>query len=446
MTKSERRTAAEAYSADPDKQHKTRYYGFIKPRLHGEFTLTVYAVSDTKTHGLRVVEVNRAWSDRPYYVCKNLWRNLWGNTSVEFDEDCNRDYIRRPESQRYHNRWGDKIPWNGKGNNANWFIPYVRYRNLDALASTKYRYCAFDRYSGGLSLVEYCRLFNRHKEIELLAKSHLDNFIEPRFLDRLSVDKPLHDFFRSSATQLRHGFTPRHVMSAHRHGWTLDRAREIDNINRELQRAPKGVNRLELHRYLTANDIDLYDYINYAKDIAETGRDIHAFGVAFPRDFHAAAIDAQMEREKTQSRRRRAQLRKAREAERERRRLHDLALMETAKRINHLLERMKNRLAWRVGDLSAIVPVTKQDFIDEGNTMRNCIGGYYDRHAEGSTFCFFIRKDGKPFADVEMAPSTGSIRQCRLFANAEADAATRNFAETMAKKFAATMNQIKKAA
>lgn len=432
MTKSEHAQVLAAYNADIH-NFTTQYYGFIKPRLHGEFTLTVYAVRNTKAKGVRIIEVNRAWSDRPYFICKDIWQNVWGQTMVEFDEMRN-----RPQESYgwYRGRWGNNhVKWNEDGKHTSWFMQDVRYANLDALASTKYKYCAFDRYQGEMSLVEYCRLCVRHKEVELLAKNDLNSFIVPRFLDRLAADKSLHDFFRSNVRTIianadRATYTPQMLIRAHANGWTLQRALETEIARYRLTRAPKGINRMDLAKYIAANNLSVDEYLDYCRIVSLLGLDIHAFGYTFPRDFQttAAQLHAQYDEH----------LRRQNE---ERKRKYEAALKRTAARINYLLERAKKRLAWRVGDLSVIIPHTQEEFTAEGHAMRNCIGGYYRRQADGSTFCFFIRKNGEPHADVEMSLN-GRIKQCYTAGNKNVPLSTRRYANRMARYFAKQMKHV----
>lgn len=428
MTKSEHAQVLSAYNADVH-NYQTQYYGFVKPRLHGEFTLTVYAVRNTKAKGIRITEVNRAWSDRPYFVCKNVWQNVWGTTMVEFDEER-----RRPQESYgwYRGKWGSRTKWNENGKRNNWFMQYVRYANLDALASTKYKYCAFDLYQGEMSLVEYCRLFARHKEVELLAKNNLNAFIVPRFLDRLAADKPLHDFFRSNVRMMVANaanalYTPQMLIRAHVNGWTLQRAREAEIARYQLTTAPRGIDRMALAKYLAANNLRVDEYVDYCHTVTRLGLDILAFGYTFPRDFQTTA--AQMREQLDEQVRRQTE---------EKKREREAALKQAAIRINYLLERAKKRLAWRVGDLSIVIPNTQEEFTAEGHAMRNCIGGYYRHHAEGSTFCFFIRKNGEPHADVEMSLD-GHIKQCYTHGNTNPPQSTDRYAKRMARYFAQQM-------
>ncbi len=112
-----------------------------------------------------------------------------------------------------------------------------------------------------------------------------------------------------------------------------------------------------------------------------------------------------------------------------------------ADRINALLERMSKRLAWRVGDYTVVVPTTRREFVAEGKAMHNCIGGYFEKCADGETICFFIRKNGKRLADVEISPTTGEIRQCRAKFNIDTDKETRDFAAVFGRKLANMMKR-----
>ncbi len=408
------------------RDYHCQIYGIITPRAGGEFTLTCYAVKETKRYGIQMTEVNRAWSDRNYYQCKNIWKNWFGSTMIEFDEQRNR----AQESYDWYNgKWGAKMKWSKGGE---WFMPYVKYMNLDALSETRYKYCAYDRYHGNLSLIHYCRLFAKHKEVELLCKGCYWDFINEKFLDRMKDDKGLRDFFCSNTATITHDFlkgtryTIQDVVRAYKNKWTLEEAHTANWARYALNKAPKGIDRIELAHYLKKNNIDAYDYYHYAETVAEAKEDILAFGNTFPKDFH--------KREKQMQKK--IAIAKAKE-DRER----EEALKMIAVRINALLERMSKKLAWRVGDYSVIVPTTRKEFVTEGNAMHNCIGGYFEKCADGETICFFIRKNGKRLADVEISPTTGAIRQCRAKYNKDTDKDTRDFAMVFGKKLANMMKR-----
>ena len=429
MTNKERQMAIDAFEADKYHSHNTCFYGHVKPRPNGEFTLTVYAVNWTKTYGYRVTEVNRSWSDRNYYVCKNVWRSIWGGIQAEFDERVHRA---SQEYGWYNGKWGGKVRWKDSG--TFWYAPWVSYINLDALKKTRYKYCGYEFYEGSMSLTEYCSLWNKHKGIELLSKAGLFQFVTEKYASRLEKDKAFAVYIRSHAKEIASGtgrwrhYRPQTVIRAFKNGWTLEKSHKIEFARYSLSRAPKGVDRVKLMEYLEKNDIDEHDYYGYCKDVRMAKADILAFGVTFPKDFHKARVKMQ----------KRVKIALAKEEEERLAALKDLAT-----RINALLEKMKAKLAWRVGDFSVIVPTTRKDFNDEQNRMRNCIGGYFDLCADGETICFFVNRKGARVADVEISPSTGKVLQCRAKGNERTDSETRKYASLVGKRIASMLRRDK---
>ena len=418
MNRTDRDRAIAAFRADPYRsERRTPFYGFIKPRAGGEFTVTVYAVNETKRHGIRVAEVNRAWSDRPYYRAKDLWRNVWGGLMVEFDEAKHRPHL---SFDWYGGKWGARTRWERRKNL--WWVDGVRLVNPAALQATRYRYAAFPHYSGAMPLVPYCQLWKRFPEVEILAKAGLPQFIDEPFLERLARNESLRNFFRAHVREIRAAaqpFTPAEVIRAHAHGWTLARAKEEQFLRYGMRDIPEGVDRRALARYIARNDIDLADWRGYAADLARAGRDVA--GGAFPRDFHAARRRVQAAIRKLEART---------NAERE------AALAKMAKSINAALARMRRRLMARANGLTAIFPTTRKEFMEEGRAMRNCIAGYFSACAAGKTICFFVRKDGERVADVE-ATKAGKVVQCRAKFNKRTAPEVEKFAAYVAKPIAA---------
>ena len=419
------RLRAEYHALEPYNS-VTEFFGVVKPR-GGEFTLTVYAVNLTKTYGFRYAECLRAWSDRDWYVQKNVWYTIYGGMTVEWDEAKNRVGL---EAQWYRDRWGVRLPI--KGVSRVNFASRVRYLNLKELDSTEYRWCGYGFYNGPLTLVEYARLWRRHKGVELLSKANLWRLVDERACSKMERDRGFAQFVRANAGTLNSGpYTTQTAIRAYRNGWTLEKAREVEEARYTLRKAPKGIDRMELMKYLKRNDIDAYDYFSYCADVERAKEDILAFGVTFPRDFHEA-------RKKMQKRIKRAQAREDRERAEALRRLAD--------EVNALLDKMADRLAWRVGEYSVVVPVTRADFVAEGRRMRNCIGGYFDRSADGETAIFFLSRNGKRVADVESSPSSGAVRQCRGKCNANTDRETRLVASAVAKVVAKASKRLRRAA
>jgi hypothetical protein len=430
MTK-ETAAAVAAYKADTDK-HRLNFYGYIRPTKNGEAAVTVYCVNETKAHGIRVRAVNRAWTNRNAFQCRDLWKNCWGQLMVEFDEQKN-----RPQESYgwYGGKWGGRQPWTEEG--ATWFAPFVRYINLDALAGTRYRYAAADAYHGPLPLVPYLQLYRRHpKAVEWLARAGLSQYITARFLDRLATDKSLARFFRDHARELADA-TPYQVQRAHANGWTVAKAKTEEATRHRFRGIPADIDRERLATYLERGGIDLRDYRDYLADLARLDRDQAA--AAFPRDFHEARRT--LHRELEAHYREQAAINAARDAERarqeaERRARQEAAYIAEADEINILLAKAHKRLAARMGDWTAFVLRTPAEFEAEGKAMHNCIGGYARKCAEGLAVCFAIRDaDGNSLANVEMTRG-GTVQQCRGKYNNETPLEVRTFAEATAKRIA----------
>lgn len=425
MNQREKKMVLDAFKASP-RMRGNHFFGVIRPRADGEFTATIYAVKETKRRGVEIVEVNRGWTDRPVYVAKNLWGNVWGGRMVEYDERRN-----RPELyfDWYGDKWGKPEKWSQRNT---WHVDPVEYINLDALAATRYRYAAWKQYTGPLPLVRYCQLSADYPEVERLTKAGLSHFVVPAFLRQCRRDPHLRTFFRQNAGEIRkwHHST-QDVIRAAKHGWTLAQARYETDLASRLQGTPAGVDKHELDRYLRKNHIDFADWRGYALEVEEAGEDIRVFGVTMPRDLHTA-------RRKMQAKIRRIRAKQAREEAKraaERRARQERELMEAAARINAALARLTARLEIRLHGLSAIFPTLEKEFVAEGKAMRNCIGGYYAKHLAGDSRCFFIRRGGKRVADVEISKS-GKILQCRAKCNKEIGGEVREFAELVARRIA----------
>ena len=82
------------------------------------------------------------------------------------------------------------------------------------------------------------------------------------------------------------------------------------------------------------------------------------------------------------------------------------ALDDLAANINKILtdEEANNKT------LSVVIPRSVQDYIDEGNAMRNCMGGYYNDTLNGRSLIFFIRHTNdisEPYIDAEFRVGHG---------------------------------------
>ena len=53
-------------------------------------------------------------------------------------------------------------------------------------------------------------------------------------------------------------------------------------------------------------------------------------------------------------------------------------------------------LQWNDGRLAVMLPVCAEDLIREGKTLRHCVGGYAETHAEGKSIILFVRHYRRP--------------------------------------------------
>ena len=76
--------------------------------------------------------------------------------------------------------------------------------------------------------------------------------------------------------------------------------------------------------------------------------------------------------------------------------------MTRYKRRRRMLEK---RFGFSLGELKVVIPTCSAEIIQEGKTLRHCVGGYAARHIEGKTTILFIRKrrtPGRSYLTVEL--------------------------------------------
>lgn len=81
-------------------------------------------------------------------------------------------------------------------------------------------------------------------------------------------------------------------------------------------------------------------------------------------------------------------------------------------------------------------PVRREDFAREGQQQHNCVGGYFDRAAAGSTTVFFLRKKEEPetpYATVEF--NRGKLVQCRIAFNKDAPPEAQKYMKQIEKHY-----------
>jgi hypothetical protein len=268
-----------------------------------------------------------------------------------------------------------------------------------------------------MHFLDYAECYNINRGVEFLGKSDLWKLITPSFARQLSADKGLFNFFRTHLNEIRQhscrgGFYAAYsisdILTAYRRKCNLAEAK----FRRRAQHSfrgyysrfiPNTIDRVELLKWCEKNDISEMEYCRYAQYVFNAGENITAFGVTMPRNFKTLLEDYERREHEEQMRRRAKEDRKrARE-----RRAFNSGIKSVAEAFA-MLSRLKKH------GLTVVLPMSVQSLIDEGNAMRNCIGGmgYDEKIAKGTSLIVFLYKDGKPFVDIEIDREHWTVRQC----------------------------------
>lgn len=393
----------------------TRLYNAVVPTKGGEFRIDTYAVKtrNSRTGELAIKKIARYYSDRQrYYVRDVLYHNFMHTYSVNW---CN-----EPFGRRHNPVWSDVDAYIGKWG----YCERAKDGTIDlggdylnGFEGTKFEHCGWASRSG-IHILDYIDCWRISRGVEFLGKSDLWRLITPSFVKQLATDRGLFNFFRSHLGEIRQrscsgghyaAYSISEILRAYRHGESLADARLAVRARHAFRTygrhcaVPPSVDRLALLKWCVKNDISEMEYCRYAQYVQDAGEDITAFGVTMPRDFKAT-LEAYEERAHREELRRRAK--------------EDRRRAEERKAFNSAIESVAGAFAMlsrltRHG-LTVVLPTSVKQLIDEGNSMRNCIGrmGYDKRIADGASLVVFLYRDGKPFVDIEIDREHWTVRQC----------------------------------
>ena len=111
-------------------------------------------------------------------------------------------------------------------------------------------------------------------------------------------------------------------------------------------------------------------------------------------------------------------------------RQRELEIKEFSKRY----EKVKN-LAFEDENFMVVIPKSAQDFIDEGNNNRNCVGGYVDSVLNGNKYVCFIRDKQSPEKSLVTCDIyTGSLRINQYLLRSNYEVSAKNYPELRAFK------------
>ncbi|MBQ4199607.1 MAG: PcfJ domain-containing protein [Kiritimatiellae bacterium] len=413
----------------------TRIYNAVVPTKAGECRIDTYAVKtrNKRTGELAIKKVARYYTDRKrYYVRDIIFHNF---THSYLTNWCNEPFGRKHQAvwedvDACIGHWGYCDRENGTidlgGDYLNWF------------EGTKYEHCGWS-VNSGIQILDYLDCWRISRGVEFLGKSQLWKLITPSFVRQLSADKGLFNFFRTHLNEIRQhscrgGFYAAYsisdILTAYRRKCTLAEAK----FRRRAQHSfrgyysrfiPNTIDRVELLKWCEKNDISEMEYCRYAQYVFNAGENITAFGVTMPRNFKTLLEDYERREHEEQMRRRaKEDRRRARE-----RRVFNSGIKSVAEAFA-MLSRLKKH------GLTVVLPMSVQSLIDEGNAMRNCIGGmgYDEKIAKGTSLIVFLYKDGKPFVDIEIDREHWTVRQCYTKCNHNPEEKVNTFAKFICDK------------
>lgn len=153
-------------------------------------------------------------------------------------------------------------------------------------------------------------------------------------------------------------------------------------------------------KYMKKQNVTIYDYDDYLAQCIELELNLESAFIAFPQDFERAhqqntdIINARHEEKKMQ------------------------ALREKENKFKDRLKKLIKDYAFEADGLKIRPAERADEIVMEGKTLNHCVGSYADRHLQGTTTIFFIRKKSepdKPYYTLELAGDC--ILQCRGMRN-----------------------------
>ena len=279
-------------------------------------------------------------------------------------------------------------------------------RFLNGLEDTKYKWCGWALTDMRIS--DYLDCYRVSPFVECLAKAGLCRWITPRFVARLVGNKPLMRFVARNAEKLR-DVPPSIVISQYaRHAEKTD----VDAIRAATLLRTYGLTSLpyapkRICAWLDRNGVSPEELRHHVDNLNELKLDLAYEPHVLPHDFAVYSLEVE---DRVHEERELAAFRES-EIVREAREFAHA-------KIEEWLATGKIRKSY-----SVVLPNTEQELREEGSAMNNCVGTYWSRIVKGSCSLVFIRKEGKPYIDMEVSRD-GKIVQMRYNHNKAVDAKT----------------------
>lgn len=384
------RAADRAYSG----RNVTRWYSTVHPRRNGEARVLTWAVKTYEGKPLVMLAAEYNTDGSANHVSGRCLVNNFTNAKV-FNW---LDYGGRSHVAVWSDVDGCRDEWLeaydhvfGKGHEF-----YGTF--LNGLEGTRYRYSAWELTDMRLS--DYLDCYAVSPMSELLAKAGLTRWLTPSHVARLVKSPPLARFLARNAADLR-AVPPSIVQREYaRRGERAD----VSEMAALAELSPYGLTNIgiaprRVWEWMRRNGVTGPELRHHVDNLRELRKATDYEPHVLPHDWaaYSVAIDQ------------RAQEAREAAAERERE-IVRRARIEAREAVDRMVERGLVRKR-----CSVVIPQSETELVAEGNAMTNCVGDYWPRLRSGACDLFFVRRDGKPYIDVEVAE--GKIVQARYSHN-----------------------------
>lgn len=392
--------------------NNTRWYSSVHPKRNGEAVVKTWAVknfegkpvillasvyptdgSQPKVSGRCLISM---WDNCPHWN----WLDYGGSSHVAVWSDV--DGCRNEMLDACDHQFRKGIEFFGLGQFVNGF------------EHTKYEYGCF--HDSGMRISDWLDCMHITPKTEIVIKSGLRKWLDPRYLPVLADNKTLVKFIRGGGLPMQYMSPFRALQLFKRTGEKLDfnRANQLEKERLEQDTVRKfdlgslSFKARKILDWMQKYAVTPEAFRHHLDNIRLLGLDLQYEPHVLPKDFAVYSLEIE---ERVREKNKADQIaREARAMENER--IARQARIYARKTIRKWLAEGKIHPKFDI-----IIPSTQTEMVTEGRAMSNCIGGYWEHSdwKQGSTELAFIHCDGKPYIDLEFRE--GKICQARYCKN-----------------------------
>lgn len=375
----------------------TRWYTTVHPRRNREAVVKTWAV--------------KTWKGKPLIMLASAY-NTDGRTKNMISGRCMihhftnspafnwLDYGGRTHQAVWSNIDEGRDGWYEANDHI--FGCYVEHFGLgtwlNSFDGTKYQYSAYER--SGMRVSDYIDLCRMSPKTELLTKASLFRWLTPTFVNRLENDAGLMRFVSRNRKELV-GISPSVVCDAiRRFGYDVP-VRKVKNYDalRSFGLSTLPISSERVFAWSKRNGVSLEKLRHHVDNLKELGLSLKYEPHVLPHDWATYSLEIE------------DRVEKARElAIKKKRKMVYEARKEAREYISRLYAEGKIRINFKI-----VLPTSAKEMRREGDAMHNCIGGYWNSVQAGVKDVVFIRKNGRPYIDMEV--DNGKIVQKRYHHN-----------------------------